>query len=93
MPRKTRAGAGRGRRGPRRASMRPRPDAAENTRTPRTRHAGRRGFNEAAARCRGKREPSTSDSHLIPRASMRPRPDAAENIGEEITKVDAEELQ
>ena len=37
------------------ASMRPRPDAAENASRPRrSRPAGRR-FNEAAARCRGKR--------------------------------------
>ena len=60
------------------ASMRPRPDAAENSAGPAS--AGMRGggFNEAAARCRGK--------HAQPRpggggrgASMRPRPDAAEN--------------
>ena len=37
------------------ASMRPRPDAAENGRGPSIRTIGRRGFNEAAARCRGKR--------------------------------------
>ena len=54
MPRKTRAGGG-SQSGPPPASMRPRPDAAENL-------AGRVGedavdlcFNEAAARCRGKR--------------------------------------
>ena len=36
------------------ASMRPRPDAAENA-TARERHGrGSTGFNEAAARCRGK---------------------------------------
>ena len=40
------------------ASMRPRPDAAENPGRMRWRRAGRRRFNEAAARCRGK--PSSS---------------------------------
>ena len=37
------------------ASMRPRPDAAENARTPRSSSTQGPGFNEAAARCRGKR--------------------------------------
>ena len=37
------------------ASMRPRPDAAENARHPGPDHNPARGFNEAAARCRGKR--------------------------------------
>ena len=37
-----------------RASMRPRPDAAENGSSSRPRPGGRRCFNEAAARCRGK---------------------------------------
>ena len=37
------------------ASMRPRPDAAENAAGPRLDRSGRDGFNEAAARCRGKR--------------------------------------
>ena len=53
MPRKTdairRVGAAGGL-----ASMRPRPDAAENFAPPATRPAGATGFNEAAARCRGK---------------------------------------
>ena len=38
------------------ASMRPRPDAAENTRHARHVKARPKGFNEAAARCRGKRK-------------------------------------
>ena len=50
-------GPGRGDRGTGRASMRPRPDAAEND-VQRGNHAARhRCFNEAAARCRGKRDP------------------------------------
>ena len=41
----------------RHASMRPRPDAAENARRDAgAAGGGRRGFNEAAARCRGKLE-------------------------------------
>ena len=36
------------------ASMRPRPDAAENHSRSRSSPASTRGFNEAAARCRGK---------------------------------------
>ena len=36
------------------ASMRPRPDAAENLRRATTTSAWSPGFNEAAARCRGK---------------------------------------
>ena len=60
------------------ASMRPRPDAAENRRLP-DRPAGLQGgFNEAAARCRGKRRLGF-DGFTSPAASMRPRPDAAEN--------------
>ena len=53
MPRKTMEGRA-GKAQPHGASMRPRPDAAENT--PAGIAAGRpaRGFNEAAARCRGK---------------------------------------
>ena len=61
-----------------RASMRPRPDAAENRRS---QHAARRlrSFNEAAARCRGK--PAQRAVQLaVTFASMRPRPDAAENV-------------
>ena len=37
-----------------------------------------RGFNEAAARCRGKRV-LRGDVPQVVEASMRPRPDAAEN--------------
>ena len=37
------------------ASMRPRPDAAENAEDGACRTPGGDGFNEAAARCRGKR--------------------------------------
>ena len=36
-------------------------------------------FNEAAARCRGKRTPAACSCGLAS-ASMRPRPDAAENL-------------
>ena len=49
--------------------------------TPEIRELARRvdrRFNEAAARCRGKR-PRTVRLALGPGASMRPRPDAAEN--------------
>ena len=56
MPRKTRARDGR--RPPRaRASMRPRPDAAENAAHSARTVPGNARFNEAAARCRGKRSP------------------------------------
>ena len=63
------------------ASMRPRPDAAEN----RSRWTWFRAqssccFNEAAARCRGKRRAMPSDRQRRTDASMRPRPDAAENL-------------
>ena len=37
------------------------------------------GFNEAAARCRGKRQFGALLVVELPGASMRPRPDAAEN--------------
>ena len=40
------------------ASMRPRPDAAENARIGGGPKSGRSSFNEAAARCRGKRSSS-----------------------------------
>ena len=79
MPRKTVRGVLTGG-GDMAASMRPRPDAAENgpRRRPRAARAG--CFNEAAARCRGKRlraaDPRAPGA--VP-ASMRPRPDAAEN--------------
>ena len=45
----------------------------------RARPAAARRFNEAAARCRGKRQDGRDDPEL-PGASMRPRPDAAENF-------------
>ena len=61
------------------ASMRPRPDAAENgARSPAPRPTSR-GFNEAAARCRGKQRDPEPPAEAGVRASMRPRPDAAEN--------------
>ena len=60
-------GGGRGRRRP--ASMRPRPDAAENPNARPRRDAGVARFNEAAARCRGKR---AADGH-------RARPEARFN--------------
>ena len=40
------------------ASMRPRPDAAENPQAPGGARQPEHGFNEAAARCRGKRRPA-----------------------------------
>ena len=72
-----RGGAGRARG----ASMRPRPDAAENAAPSRTIRAAAPRFNEAAARCRGKRESVVDGLELRNPASMRPRPDAAENAG------------
>ena len=63
--------------------MRPRPDAAENTLCLFRRRGDPHGFNEAAARCRGKRtldEPGVEE-HVA--ASMRPRPDAAENLADQ----------
>ena len=62
------------------ASMRPRPDAAENTAVARPRDPDALGFNEAAARCRGKRAGRPRLPAGGGRASMRPRPDAAENV-------------
>ena len=38
-------------------------------------------FNEAAARCRGKRKHRSAGAGGLRGASMRPRPDAAENPG------------
>ena len=61
------------------ASMRPRPDAAENPARPCPTPAGARRFNEAAARCRGKRREIRARRAASAAASMRPRPDAAEN--------------
>ena len=43
------------------------------------RRPGRSGFNEAAARCRGKPAAAGAPPRPLERASMRPRPDAAEN--------------
>ena len=60
------------------ASMRPRPDAAENASTTTSGALRVDCFNEAAARCRGKRwQGALRRAELV--ASMRPRPDAAEN--------------
>ena len=73
------------------ASMRPRPDAAENGRPDvgfrQARLASMRPRPDAAENVAGE------EGRIARRrdASMRPRPDAAENIGEEITKVDAED--
>ena len=61
------------------ASMRPRPDAAENASDSPARPSAARRFNEAAARCRGKRVHGSDRSGRF-LASMRPRPDAAENL-------------
>ena len=61
-----------------RASMRPRPDAAENAVQEDRGVLRRPGFNEAAARCRGK-HPWRLGGDPGTWASMRPRPDAAEN--------------
>ena len=61
------------------ASMRPRPDAAENCGLHRPGSGRDAGFNEAAARCRGKLPGNERAEPPISRASMRPRPDAAEN--------------
>ena len=54
MPRKTHLARPR-QRPEDRASMRPRPDAAENSRRLSPGAGAASGFNEAAARCRGKR--------------------------------------
>ena len=64
---------------PPRASMRPRPDAAENCSSERTPPRDAPGFNEAAARCRGKHKTLVQGQTGARLASMRPRPDAAEN--------------
>ena len=79
MPRKT-AGRGRAAGDRRRASMRPRPDAAENVHH--LAHVGHHGLAsmrprpDAAENKRLGVEPNPPGT-----ASMRPRPDAAENIG------------
>ena len=44
------------------------------------------GFNEAAARCRGKPWLAGPGAYERPRASMRPRPDAAENAISMVTR-------
>ena len=61
------------------ASMRPRPDAAENLFAGDADVDVGRRFNEAAARCRGKPVLSNQVVAWGAAASMRPRPDAAEN--------------
>ena len=50
----------------RRASMRPRPDAAENSPARHAAACGISGFNEAAARCRGKRGPPATPVRTRP---------------------------
>ena len=62
------------------ASMRPRPDAAENFFSRGRRCRPMWGFNEAAARCRGKLTRHDTGVDMDGKASMRPRPDAAENL-------------
>ena len=74
------------------ASMRPRPDAAENVPVPVEGRHRYGGFNEAAARCRGKRlRVRRVAVHAL--ASMRPRPDAAENVGRIAKWTAVDELQ
>ena len=82
MPRKTGSrGASCG--GPRHASMRPRPDAAENL------DAAREAYARAAASMRPRPDAAENkwclDAGIKPDApaSMRPRPDAAENFMQE----------
>ena len=60
-------------------SMRTRPDAAENPGLDSPLRLWQQGFNEAAARCRGKPQASVPHRRGGRLASMRPRPDAAEN--------------
>ena len=73
--------------------MRPRPDAAENVRPSTCRTRTTAGFNEAAARCRGKHV-LVPLSHVTPAgASMRPRPDAAENRAATTVVLPEGELQ
>ena len=74
VPRRRRGGGGR-------ASMRPRPDATENVDSGKKLQHARVGFNEAAARCHGKRRTELVDAG-DDAASMRPRPDATENARE-----------
>ena len=58
--------------------MRPRPDATENTAGCAQGLCASGCFNEAAARCHGKR-PRPEKFFCADPASMRPRPDATEN--------------
>ena len=80
MPRKTRTP--RARRAPiARASMRPRPDAAENDEY----DVWIEGVECASMRPRpdaAENPPPAAEAEASPRASMRPRPDAAENGGD-----------
>ena len=62
------------------ASMRPRPDAAENRGIAANLRLDHVRFNEAAARCRGKHAGRGVFHDTLDHASMRPRPDAAENL-------------
>ena len=78
MPRKTMSGAYRAIMGEC-ASMRPRPDAAENQQLKHDPMDAAHCFNEAAARCRGKPAGGRCQGRGGRHASMRPRPDAAEN--------------
>ena len=80
MPRKTRRRRMRAC-DPSLASMRPRPDAAENLPWYGSVDLASPRFNEAAARCRGKLALDLREERPVRRASMRPRPDAAENAG------------
>ena len=50
----------------------------------------RRGFNEAAARCRGKPRRLLVTPPGLLSASMRPRPDAAENLAVALRIIGAE---
>ena len=80
MPRKT-AAPWANLAGPFSASMRPRPDAAENSIGAASSGRWTPCFNEAAARCRGK-QIQQARTEIDRAASMRPRPDAAENDAE-----------
>ena len=60
------------------ASMRPRPDAAENAGSARSRR-GRRGASMRPRPDAAENTPSRYASVNVASASMRPRPDAAEN--------------
>ena len=62
------------------ASMRPRPDAAEKRAGYAPQVRDTQGFNEAAARCRGKTRGHAGGARRPRPASMRPRPDAAEKL-------------